>query len=552
MSLVAGFSRHALRSVHKPTYVPNTAFKVPLGFYAIGTQAHDLVGNATAYARMAKFDWICFAGMSASSQAADVKTAVAGIRAARAAAGGSRQQIGFYLNAMEIFAARIKSITRTGTNLAVVFDDLNGDDTHPATVGVAMRIFGCSEPLYNYSVAGALACTAVGGSTGAFTCTLTIPGGAGANVTNSLAVAIKDNQTTVNKERIEKVANEGWFIADHSDADTAGDWGVWGGDYGTLSVNFSKWAPKDSSGQDYPAWFVAQVGAGFYDFIADDPDAFDFFFLDNLFGNGPGEFFGDNNGNGDFKRVGSNQKCDANTAEGREVRNVFRDGYKRVGQLLQARYPGNTLIFGNLNEKPASYATHDNDQFRGWLDGSLQEFMIRDAIATAANYSSEQGDMRTVAANLNSPRQAVYQVAKSSGGMATLETALLIRGMAFWAMGFISGEDAPTLAPKTSNDDTLADGTTAWNDVLDTVLGEPIEDPLTAPSGASKGNGTSNDGAALWRRAFEHAILVSNPSASPATCYPPIGLWQSYTGGGAIGGGGISVPADGAVLLVPV
>lgn len=557
VSIAAGFPRRSLGAVRKQTHVPDTAWKPRLGFYGSGLGLQGLAGNTAAYNRLAKFDAIVTQGLAAGgANITNYLTALNGIRAARVALGLPKQRIGPYTNFMEVFARKILSMTRSGATLTVVLDRQN----QASAPGGTIRIFNSEEPLYNFATAGAMTITGVENTNpDARVVTVNLssatgPGAAGANVSNSKAFCLGSSVGAWHTDKTTKVAaTPGWLIPDYA-ATPAGDWGVWGGAYGTVATNIFPWAPRDSNGQRYVEWYVNRVGLDFLDALYDGGNGVNMVFIDNFF-HTPGTVFGaDDNvtgGWGDFLGVGSNQNSNANTAEGRAVRSGWREGCKFGAQVFKQRYPG-ILTFGNSVEGITYvHATANNDEYRGWQDMNMQEVTWPAYSTTAANYATLRSKHDIVRANIAHPSGMQFEV-KISGAISD---AQLIKALAFYSLFGVDTSEAhlfsvsPDIHFDSAAQTKWADGTTPWPAVLDVAWGEPTEAPPTSPGGG--GNGTNNNGAAIWHRAFEHVIFAANPSASSASFYPPIGLWRNYTGGGSIGLGGISIPADTAVLLIP-
>lgn len=503
--------------------------------------------TAQALDRLARFDVI-----SSSCSAGEVQAfiaSVAAIRERRAQLGLPPQRFGVYVNTMETYAYRVNSMTRTGSVLRLLLDDLNGAEGNPLKVGVGVQIYGSEEPAFDFDRVGALRVTAIGGSVGAYWADCTLPAADGQNVTNSRAVCLRSDFDRFAIERAAKASREGWFVADWDDPQTPGDWGVWGLQYRTLDLNLTDWAPADANGERYPEWYARRECELRLQALH-DAGALDFVFTDNTW-SAPSVHWGERNGWGDWMRTGTNQNAHAATAEGRLIRQKYREGHRRFIDTLRARLPG-LGWYANVLEAGTEQVTVNHLQFRGSIDMAMRESLIPSNVDTASKWATQIRHSNTVRGALATPAGLSLNLNTS----APPTDAELLRGLAFFAMLHERGEAAGTLCVGPADRAAWAFGGEPFPALLDLPWGEPIDPPRTAPG--QGGNGVTQNEADTWCREFERVVLAANASeTAPRRVYPrcaPDGspIWKDRATGVAVGLDGLTLPPLGAAMLLPV
>lgn len=534
--------------------------------------------NSTTYNNLARFDLIHSGGPSGSTEKSNWQTIITNVNAVRAGQVKPPAIVSAYVNCMEHYLWRIRRIENNGDGTAHVYmDTMNGTTGDPFGNSPPVRIFGCEEDGdYNYPVSGAFA--VIAGQHGyiadqpAWDAATTLPNKppapfawvkvtlAGAAITassvsNTRAIMARQNADSLQFEVTQKVAEAGWLVPDWSDTQLAGDWGVWGLQYRTLDLNLTCWTQPDAQGKRWPQWYAEKWAAdrGYSALYASG--TLTSLFSDNTW-MGPYSFFGQNNGWGDWKLVGTNQNSQAATLEGRQVRMEVRWGHRTFNERLRDFLPVGWYSNSHASDGGETFPGTTDSGYRGRVNIMLKEHCVQDMLGSATEFNTTRNEVLNAKAGLAARRKAVVIGCSTNAGVIVLDE--IYYGLAFYGMTFDDDFDAPIFAIQAGSgqaENLFANNSPALPAVMFLPWGQPVEARPTAPGGG--GNGTNNNGSAIWHREFTNVIVACNPGTATQSFYPPLGpgntpIWKDHRTDTPVGLSGISLAQFKGCVLVRI
>lgn len=258
-----------------------------------------------------------------------------------------------------------------------------------------------------------------------------------------------------------KLDSNGWWLTS-----AAGRKVQWSTAYGAWEINFTHWAPPDASGRRWPEWLAERNHAVFF---RDIPE-FDIVYLDNVMAVPRVVADWDRDGRNDDPQSGA-------------ITAAHRAGHRAYWDRLRALMPG-ALLIGNT----------DNDLsdplWAGQLDGAFLEALMGKSwsIERRRGWTAMMARYRAAIANTRSPRIVGFNVWGDPADQRFFRyayTSCLLDD------GYFS-----------FTDNAASYSSVPWFAEYDFRLGRAVSPPPTTA--------WSNE---VWRRDFEHGVVLVNPSS---------------------------------------
>ncbi|MEO8164759.1 MAG: putative glycoside hydrolase [Betaproteobacteria bacterium] len=259
-------------------------------------------------------------------------------------------------------------------------------------------------------------------------------------------------------------ANNWWL------RNSAGDKVQWTSAYGSWETNFTQWARPDADGRRWPQWLAERNYAVYF---RDIPE-FDIVYLDNVMVQ---------------SRVRGNWRLDGRNAQADDpaMLAAHRDGHVQHWRRIRELQP-KALLIGNADNDLA------NTQWRDQLDGAFLEGMMGESwsIERRQGWVRMMERYRSVLRNTRPPKIVGFNV---SGD---------IDDYRFFRYGYTSCllDDGYF----SFTDKMRGFSSVPWFDEYDHELGHA----LAAPPAAAWSQG-------VWRRDFEHGVVLVNPTSAIKT-----------------------------------
>lgn len=283
--------------------------------------------------------------------------------------------------------------------------------------------------------------------------------------TNLNEAKTADNPDRVNLDLATKLDQENWWLRN-----ARGTRQQWTDRYQTFDVNLTAWMPVDGHGQRYPEWYADR---NFRTFFRDNPE-FSFWYLDNT-----------------LSRPAVRQadwNDDGRDDDGRDpaIARAHRLGHVQYWNRIRVLQPAAWLV-GNADAISST-------EFRGQLNGAFLEALIGKSWSTESRLGWREMMNRYHATMkaVKRPHLVGFGVFGSVDDYRSLRFGL---GSCLLDDGYFAY----------SVDESPAYSSIAWFDEFDVNLGQPLEPPVTEPWQ----NG-------VFRRAFEHGLVLVNPANAPA------------------------------------
>jgi len=275
-----------------------------------------------------------------------------------------------------------------------------------------------------------------------------------------------DDPTNVAMQDVRyKLNHENWWLrrADGSRAQ-------WTSIYGAWDINYTEWSKTDFNGKRYPEWLAERDFGVFFNPVPE----FDIWYFDNVFTKPRIR-------NADWDLDGRDDSSD-DVRVGAAVRRGQVSEWSRARQLAPA-----TLLMGNA----------DNDlsapEFRGRLQGVFLEGMMGKSWSPERRlgWQKMMESYHTVFNNLAPPKLVGFNVAGKPDDYRFFRYAFT---SCLLDDGYFS-----------FTDEKVGYSSVPWFDEYDFKLGKAISPPQTKPW---------RD--AVYRRDFEHGVVLLNPAQTPA------------------------------------
>ena len=276
--------------------------------------------------------------------------------------------------------------------------------------------------------------------------------------------AYDDPDNVADRDKRDKLYASNWWLLN-----AAGRKVQWTSQYRTWEVNFTTWSQADANGERWPQWLAKREHAVFF---RDIPE-FDLVYLDGV----------------GAPRVTADWNLDG------------KDDDRNDPDILAAQYAGHLAEWNRLRQlapKLFLIGNTDNDlanqQWRGQLDGGFLESLMgwSWSLETRAGWGKMMERYRAVLKNTRPPKIVGFNVQGSP------------RDYRFFRYGYTSCllDDGYF----SFTDKSVEYSSVPWFDEYDHRLGNAIS---KAPTAAwSQG---------VWRRDFQHGVVLVNPTTSAKT-----------------------------------
>ena len=263
----------------------------------------------------------------------------------------------------------------------------------------------------------------------------------------------------------EKLHADAWWLRDASGRKVQ-----WTTRFSTWEVNATTWTRPDASGRRWPQWLAER---NYSTYFRDVPE-FDIVYLDNV--------MAASRVRGDWKLAGNDQD-----PRDTGILAAHYAAHLAHWNALRQRAPG-LLLIGNVDNDLS------NPPWRGQLDGAFLEAMMgeRWSIERREGWSAMMERYRAVLRNTRPPGIVGFNV---HGNPADYRLFRYAYASCLLDDGYFSFTDA-----------AKGHSSVPWFDEYDFKLGPARSSPPAAPW---------NDG--VWRRDFEHGVVLVNPTSSPRT-----------------------------------
>jgi hypothetical protein len=288
-----------------------------------------------------------------------------------------------------------------------------------------------------------------------------------------LSEALDDPQDASTLDLREKLSASGWWLTD-----AAGRKVQWTGDYAAWDVNFTAWARPDAEGRRWPQWLAERNHAAYF---RDVPE-FDVVYLDNVFVRPRVR--------GDWDRDGRDDD-----PGDRRILSAHYAGHAAHWEHIRKLHP-RALLVGNTADADLS-----NPEWRGRLEGGFLEGLMGKhwSIETRAGWPAMMAFYRAVLSNLKAPKIAGFNV---QGRATDYRFFRYAYASCLLDEGYFSFTDA-----------AKGYSSVPWFDEYDFRLGRAVAPPPAAPWAKE-----------VWRRDFQHGVVLVNPSSEARTVTVERGL----------------------------
>ncbi len=262
-----------------------------------------------------------------------------------------------------------------------------------------------------------------------------------------------------------KLDEQKWWLRN-----SKGDKVQWTNAYGSWDTNFTHWAPPDAQGRRWPQWLAER---NYSVYFRDIPE-FDLVYLDNV--------MVQSRVRGDWRLDGRNAQPDDP-----DILSAHREGHVQHWRRIRELQP-KALLIGNADNDLSS------KQWRNQLNGAFLEGLMGEtwSIERREGWASMMQRYRSAMRNTRPPHIVGFNVFGAIDDYRFLRyayTSCLLDD------GYFSFTDK-----------TRGFSSVPWFDEYDHHLGHALSAPPTAAWA---------DG--IWRRDFEHGIVLVNPSSLSRT-----------------------------------
>ncbi|MEO8006923.1 MAG: putative glycoside hydrolase [Betaproteobacteria bacterium] len=279
----------------------------------------------------------------------------------------------------------------------------------------------------------------------------------------------KDAATADLREKL--TASDWWLL------NAAGRKVQWTNEYSTWETNFTSWTRPDAAGQRWPHWLAERNYAVFF---RDIPE-FDIVYFDNVMAT---------------SRVRGDWNLDGRDAEPADPGSVaaHRAGHLEHWLRMRKLMP-RTLLIGNTDNDLA------NAQWRNQLDGGFLEAMMGEtwSIEKREGWNMMMQRYRAVLQNTRQPKIVGFNV---SGAVDDYRFFRYAYTSCLLDDGYFSFTDKST-----------GFSSVPWFDEYEYKLGNALSAPPNAPW---------HEG--IWRRDFQHGVVLVNPTTQTRTVSVEPGL----------------------------
>lgn len=266
------------------------------------------------------------------------------------------------------------------------------------------------------------------------------------------------------RDKIDKLDQENWWLRDPSGAKTQ-----WTKSFGAWDINITEWAKPDRNGERYPQWLAKRDARMYFDRVPE----LDIWYFDNVMEHSRVT-------KGDWQGKGA-----ASSPKDPEVASAYRRAQASHWQAARALKPS-VIRMGNVD--------HDLSmpEYTGQLQAAFLEAMMGKSwsLETWAGWRRMMQRYFGVMQNLAPPKLIGFNVWGRTDDYRFLRYSL---GSCLLGDGHFS-----------FTDEKAGYSSVPWFDEFDVRLGEPVDGPAREPWG----NG-------VYRRRYEHAMVLVNPETSP-------------------------------------
>ena len=274
-----------------------------------------------------------------------------------------------------------------------------------------------------------------------------------------------DRSDVATRDLREKLDTTGWWLRD-----AGGRKVQWTAQYSAWEVNFTKWTRPDSAGRRWPQWLAERNYTAFWREVPE----FDIVYLDNVM-------------------VRSRVKADWNfdgkddDAGDPDILAAHRAGHLAYWRRMRELLP-TALLIGNTDGDLA------DPDWRNQLDGAFLEGLMGESwsIEGWGGWAAMMARYRAVLANTRPPRIVGFNVSGTADDYRFFRYAFT---SCLLDDGYFSFTDR-----------TQGYSSVPWFDEYDHRLGHALSPPPTAPWGER-----------VWRRDFEHGVVLVNPTSTTRT-----------------------------------
>lgn len=263
----------------------------------------------------------------------------------------------------------------------------------------------------------------------------------------------------------EKLNQMNWWARD-----AAGNKVQWTAKYHAWDINFTAWSPADANGQRYPEWFAERNKRVFF-----DRAPFDLWYLDNLMSQ---PFIKQ----ADWDRDGHNDD-----PKNPEIAAAYRAGQRAQMDHIRRIQPG-IMLYGNVS------GDLSEPEWKGQLEGAFMESVIGLSWSIEKNkgWAAMMRRYRSLMQNTRSPHLVGFNV---KGTLTDFQRMRYGLASCLLDDGYFCYTDEAT-----------GYSSVPWFDEFDCKLGRATSAP---PTEAWTGG--------VWRRDFEHGVVLVNPTQSSVT-----------------------------------
>lgn len=242
----------------------------------------------------------------------------------------------------------------------------------------------------------------------------------------------------------------------------------WTDQYNAWETNFTGWTEPDAEGRRWPEWLAER---NYEVFFRDIPE-FDIVYLDSVMG---------------FSRVRASWKQDGRDArpDDEDIEEAHRAGHLAHWARIRELQP-KALLIGNADNDLS------NDQWRNQLDGAFLEGLMGEhwSIEKRRGWGKMMARYRAALENTREPKIVGFNVSGAPDDYRFFRYAYTSCLLDDGYFSFTDKSKGYSSVP--------------WFDEYEYKLGQPLSPPQTEPWQEE-----------IWRRDFEHGVVLLNPTNEP-------------------------------------